>query len=103
MERSKRTITDRTISDICGKFNVNRKWLTDGIGEPFIEPETQSVLDLLEKEYNLDRLDLEIIRNYLNMSAIERQVFKSFIKSINQNPLKEILQTYPPAAGVSNV
>ena len=81
MERGERAVTERTISDICEKFNVNREWLTEGIGDPFTEHETESVLDLLKKEYNLDELDLEIMRGYLNMSPIERQVFKDFINS----------------------
>ena len=46
-----------------------------------MKTETESVLDLLKKEYNLDELDLEIMRGYLNMSPIERQVFKDFINS----------------------
>lgn len=27
--------SDRTISDICREFGVDRTWLVDGIGEPF--------------------------------------------------------------------
>ena len=27
--------SDRTISDICREFNVNREWLETGVGEPF--------------------------------------------------------------------
>lgn len=27
--------SDRTISDICREFGVDRVWLTEGIGEPF--------------------------------------------------------------------
>lgn len=30
-----RTPSDRTISDICREFGVDRTWLVDGIGEPF--------------------------------------------------------------------
>ena len=29
------TPSDRTITDICEKFGVDRTWLVDGIGEPF--------------------------------------------------------------------
>lgn len=29
------TPSDRTISDICKMFGVDRTWLVDGIGEPF--------------------------------------------------------------------
>lgn len=30
-----RTPSDRTISDICREFGVDRNWLVDGIGDPF--------------------------------------------------------------------
>lgn len=30
-------VTDRVISDICEKFNVNEKWLRNGTGNIFVE------------------------------------------------------------------
>lgn len=30
-------VTDRVISDICDKFNINEKWLRTGTGEMFIK------------------------------------------------------------------
>ena len=30
-------VTDRVISDICEKFNVNEEWLRDGTGNIFVE------------------------------------------------------------------
>lgn len=35
LETGGRTPSDRTISDICREFGVDRVWLTEGIGEPF--------------------------------------------------------------------
>ena len=32
-----KTPSDRTISDICREFNVNREWLETGAGKPFQE------------------------------------------------------------------
>ena len=37
LEKSKRTITDRIINDICREFNVNEEWLRHGTGEMFIQ------------------------------------------------------------------
>ncbi len=37
LEKSKRTITDRSINDICREFNVNEEWLRHGTGEMFIQ------------------------------------------------------------------
>lgn len=35
IEKGDRTPSDRTISDICREFGVNRVWLETGAGEPF--------------------------------------------------------------------
>lgn len=35
METGGRNPSDRTISDICREFNVDRIWLETGVGEPF--------------------------------------------------------------------
>ena len=35
IEKGERIPPDRTISDICRVFGVDRVWLVDGIGEPF--------------------------------------------------------------------
>lgn len=37
IEKGDRIPPDRTISDICRKFSVNRIWLETGAGEPFQE------------------------------------------------------------------
>ena len=35
IENGNRIPSDRTISDICREFGVDRTWLVDGIGDPF--------------------------------------------------------------------
>lgn len=35
IENGNRVPSDRTISDICREFGVNRVWLETGVGEPF--------------------------------------------------------------------
>lgn len=35
-EKGIRDITERSINDICREFNVNKDWLVNGIGEPYI-------------------------------------------------------------------
>ena len=80
-ERGERNFTERTLLDICNKFNVNYEWLTTGEGEPYLE-DNGTLLMLLKSEYNLDSLDIAIIEQYLTLSPLERDVFKSSIKSI---------------------
>lgn len=36
--------SDRTISDICREFGVDRTWLETGVGEPFVPRSKQDVL-----------------------------------------------------------
>ena len=81
LESGKRQLTARTAYDICEKFNVNPHWLETGEGEPYNET-IPSVMKLLKAEYNLDELDVKIIEKYLELSPIERQVFKDYIKKI---------------------
>ena len=35
IEKGDRIPSDRTVSDICREFGVNRVWLETGVGEPF--------------------------------------------------------------------
>lgn len=35
MENGNRVPSDRTVSDICREFGVNRIWLETGVGDPF--------------------------------------------------------------------
>jgi len=80
-ESGKRNYTDRVLNDICEKFNVNPEWLKNGEGEPYNDVVTPT-MKLLKAEYKLDDLDIQIIEKYLELSPIERQVFKDYIKKI---------------------
>lgn len=80
-ENGKRDFSERTLRDICSCFDINYDWLKNGIGEKNNNI-SDSVILLLAKEFDLDEIDVEIIKGYINMSPIERQVFKDFIKNI---------------------
>ena len=82
-ESGKRGFSRRTLSDICEKFNVNPQWLESGEGEPYNDAKTPT-LKLLKAEYNLDDVDVQIIETYLDLSPIERQVFKDYVKKIKE-------------------
>ncbi|MEE3499518.1 MAG: helix-turn-helix transcriptional regulator [Ruminococcus bromii] len=81
LENGTRELSKRTAADICEKFNVNPEWLETGKGEPYNDAKTPT-LKLLKAEYKLDDLDIQIIEKYLELSPIERQVFKDYIKKI---------------------
>jgi transcriptional regulator with XRE-family HTH domain len=82
-ENGKRELSERTIKDIGAVFNVNLEWLKTGEGEMFDEESEDVVIDALRAEYDLDEIDIDIIRTYISMAPLERQVFKNFIKSVS--------------------
>ena len=82
IENGSRNPSERTLSDICQRFNVNKDWLLTGNGEMYDENNTLGILALLQTEFDLDTMDIEIIKGYIHMAPIERQVFKDFIKNI---------------------
>lgn len=76
-ESDRRTITDRAISQICDTFNINEKWLKDGIGE--MHRPTQ---DFFINDNSLDLVDREILQSYIRMTPAQRQFIKNWILSI---------------------
>ena len=82
-ESGKRSFSRRTLADICEKFNVNPEWLETGEGEPYNDAKAPTI-KLLKAEYNLDDVDVQIIEAYLDLSLIERQVFKDYVKKIKE-------------------
>lgn len=55
IENGNRSITDRTISDICREFNVSEVWLRTGEGNPFVEvmraEQIQQMVDDIMREH----------------------------------------------------
>lgn len=66
MEKGKRNITDRVISDVCREFNVSEEWLREGVGEMFIEADNFS-LDEYVKSKGATALELDIIKCYFDI------------------------------------
>lgn len=81
-ENGKREYSERTIKDIAATFKVNIEWLRTGKGEMYDEESEEVVLDALKAEYELDDKDIEIIQAYIHMVPLEREVFKNFIKNV---------------------
>ena len=63
--------TDQTIRSICREFGVNERWLRTGEGEMF-EQTRETVLDRLAAEYSLDKEQVSVIENFLDLSPQER-------------------------------
>lgn len=74
---------------ICLEFNVNEKWLREGIGETFKEKVTNSdsllVLELLENETDdFYKLMRKLIKTYREADSQTKQYIKEFCKAIQQ-------------------
>ena len=53
IEKGERIPSDRTISDICREFGVNRTWLETGAGEPFQQKtRDEQIAEILTKAIN---------------------------------------------------
>jgi transcriptional regulator with XRE-family HTH domain len=81
IENGIRNVTDRNITLICEKFNVNDEWLRSGNGEMF---KTEGeLLELLGSRLDdLDEYDKKIITEYIKLSPELRKLFRELIKKM---------------------
>lgn len=77
--------TDRVITSICEKFNVNENWIKSGI-EPVFKDSARISLDDYAKSKGATDLDLKIIKLYLELDPdIRKNLVEHF-----RNGLKEV-------------
>lgn len=106
-ESGKATPSDRTVLSICREFGVNEHWLRTGEGEMF-EQTRETVLDRLAAEYSLDKEQVSVIENFLDLSPQERTLFltqmrKVFGPAAAQQPPRRADVSDDVAAAVVNV
>lgn len=94
-EMGKASPSDRTINDICEKYNVNESWLRTGVGEMFNDlPEEDEVAayvsDLLEDDEKNPLYDIikEIMHTYSELTPKSQKVIRDFSAQLLKN-LKE--------------
>lgn len=81
IETGKVNLTDRNISLICEKFNVNEEWLREGKGEMFCRDEKTIVNELVEK-YNLDDLIKNCIEILVTLEPEEIKPLLAYAKKV---------------------
>lgn len=81
IETRKVKLTERVAKDICKEFKINYLWLLEGKGEPFTET-PEDIFDEVKKEYNLNDSDIELLKEYSEMSSDERNSLIGYIKSL---------------------
>jgi len=77
IEVGKRNPSDRTILDICQKFNVSEDWLRTGTGEMFLKTPTNT-MEQLKKEFNLDEFSFNLVHEYLKLAPSQREKVRDF-------------------------
>lgn len=90
---NEREPSDRTISDVCRVFNVNKQWLLYGTGVKFMpsaEEDTAYINDLLsDLENPLYDTIKAILKAYAECSPEDKAVLKNFAKSFSDKIKKE--------------
>ena len=64
---------------ICSEFNVSEKWLLDGTGPMYVEPDTFNLDDFVHS-HNATDFELEIIKTYFELDPEIRQAVISHFK-----------------------
>lgn len=92
LESGARSPSERTIIDICSKFNVNEKWLRDGIGEMIAPPEDERAAYV---SYLLENIDdpiadaiADFMKVYLECDQKDKIVLQNFAKKLMANKKK---------------
>lgn len=105
IENGKRNPSERTINDICNKFNVNKKYLISGEGEPFTvfsdEEELGSyIADLIDSDSDIAAKTLKsAIIAYGRLSEDSKKIICEYLESLYEilnkdlNSIKELKDT----------
>ena len=81
IESGRNGTRDQTVYAICREFGVNEDWLRTGEGEMF-EQTRETVLDRLASEYSLDKEQVSVIENFLDLSPQERTAFLAYMRKV---------------------
>lgn len=113
IEVGKRNPSDRTILDICNKFDVSENWLRSGTGEVFLETPS-STMEQLRREFNLDEFDFNLVYEYLKLGGEQRKAVRDFfyrvieaeenVDYISEAPKtpEELEENFPPVKGADD-
>ena len=81
IEAGKNFLTYHMAKSICREYNVDYYWLTEGIGEMFMQVPDSLIEEVIE-DYNLDKNDKYILESYLELSEDEKKTVKNFFINI---------------------
>lgn len=73
------------INHICDIYSINKEWLLTGNGIMLRETKS-NLLKTLAIEYDLDKIDISIIKNYMELSKGQRKNFLTLLKALSNTP-----------------
>ena len=97
IEIGKRNPSDRTISDICQKFNVSEEWLRNGTGNVFIKTPS-STIEKLREEFHLDDFTCSFVYEYLKLDEEKRNAVQEFFYNV-LNGMDAVDRQEPESSG----
>lgn len=80
-ENELRNVSEPSIIAICREYRVNKEWLRSGQGEMFVQT-PNSCFEYLAREYNLDAMDIALIKEYVSMNEQYRNAIKETMKKV---------------------
>lgn len=85
---NEREPSDRTISDVCRVFGINKQWLLYGTGKRFLPTvdEDAELLDRFMEELDNPMRDtiLAVIKTYMELEQKDKEVLKNYAKSLSE-------------------
>lgn len=82
IETGNRIPSDRTISDICRKFNVNEDWLKNGTGDMYKEKDGSFSELLVELEDSDDDFIKSLITVYMGLDEDSKSALRKIAKGM---------------------
>lgn len=85
-ETGRRNPSAAALNNICKTFNVSEDWLRTGGGEMFV-PTLETTLDKLIEEFHLGNTEKQIILEFLQLDARDRQGVIEYVRRLSQNQI----------------
>ena len=86
VELGKCKVSDRVILAMNKYLGVNEEWLRTGNGSMYAQTDkkdaVEQALNILMAKYNMDKFEIAMMKNYLEMSPEAKQGFKTFLKEV---------------------
>lgn len=82
VENGRKTLSNMAIRLICNEFGVNEKWLVMGEGDMFVDSNGVNIAAVV-REYNLDKIDEDILKSYCDLPYEQRFAARQFIKYLS--------------------